>query len=260
MPRQTPPRQVTHAELLERSAADPWVRWCLPDPLPGEAWVHDDVAVVQRRGHRPGFWIAPLPSGMPSAAESDRVRSALTGLRDGDHLRRLGARSVSVPQAHAAMAHAVLDLADGGDWEWRWTEDEPTVDARERHVIPLDDREDEAELRAFTERHNPRVWTEIGTGRVHRWVGLRDPAGDLVAIGGAEREATGIPHLAGIVTAQHRRGEGLASVVSAALTRWSLAEHGVCTLGMFSDNAAARAVYDRLGYRTARAWHSRMLT
>ncbi|WP_298886547.1 GNAT family N-acetyltransferase [uncultured Serinicoccus sp.] len=251
-------RLTSHAELLSLSGDDPWVRWALPDPLQGEVWVHDGVALVQRLGPRPGFWVAPL-RGRGTTTESGRVRTALTQLRQGGHLQRLGARAVSVPQEHAEVAHAVLDLGDGGDWDWMWTTSQPAVDARERDVIPLDDRRDAAELEHFTREHNPRVWTEIGTGRVHHWVGVRGPDGGLVAVGGAEREATGVPHLAGIVTAAPHRGAGLATVVSAALTRWALAGHGACTLGMFSDNTAARRVYARLGFGTARAWHSRML-
>lgn len=265
-------RLTRHADLLALSGGDPWVRWVVPDPLPGEVWVHEGVALVQRLGERPGFWVAPL-SGMPrpggggsvlgseasGATERARVRAALVALRDGGHLPRLGARAVSVPQEHAALAHEVLDLGAGGEWEWMWTTMEPETDDRERDVIPLDDRRDAAELEDFTRAHNPRVWTQIGTGRVHHWVGLRDGAGRLVAIGGAEREATGVAHLAGIVTAREHRGTGLATVVSAALTRWAVAERGVCTLGVFSDNLAARRVYARLGYRTARAWHSRHL-
>ena len=247
-------RLTSHAELLSRSGGDPWVRWVLPDPLQGEVWVHDGVALVQRLGERPGFWVAPLRT-----VTAAQVRSALLRLRDGGHLERLGARAVSVPQEHAEVAHDVLDLGDGGDWDWMWTASQPPVDARESDVIPLDDRRDAAELEEFTRAHNPRVWTQIGTGRVHHWVGVRGPDGHLVAVGGAEREATGVPHLAGIVTATEHRGAGWATVVSAALTRWALAGHGVCTLGMFSDNAAARTVYARLGFRTARAWHSRRL-
>ena len=39
----------------------------------------------------------------------------------------------------------------------------------------------------------------VGTGRVARWIGRRDAAGRLTAVGGAEREAGGVPHLAGTV-------------------------------------------------------------
>lgn len=160
---------------------------------------------------------------------------------------------------HAHVAHEVLALGDGGDWDWMWTTTAPAADRREAELEELDDVRDADEVSAFTRRHNPRVWTEIGTGRVVRWLGRRDADGRLTAVGGAEREAGGVPHLAGIVTAVDRRGEGWGAVVTASLTRWSLREHGVCTLGVFADNDAALRVYRRLGYRTARSWHSRLL-
>lgn len=250
-----------HADLLARSGDDPWVRWYLADPFPGEVWVHEDVALVQRLRRRPGFWVAPL-DGDP-ATEASRVRNALVALRGGGHLERLGAGpesvSISVVQEHAAVAHEVLDLADGGDWEWMWCAAPPPRLPQEDRVVVLDDTADADELGDFTRTHNPRVWTEVGTGRVHQWRGLRDDTGALVAIGGAEVGDAGAPHLAGIVTAGSLRGRGHGSIVSAALTRWALEQHGVCTLGMFSDNHAARRVYERLGFRTARAWHSRAL-
>lgn len=271
-------RLTTHPDLLAASGGDPWVRWVVDPALPGEVWVHEDVALIQRQGVRPGFWVAPLRPGMPSLTaggspaevravlgeaalreEAGRVRSALEQLRDGGHLGRLGSLAVSVPQEHATVVHEVLDLAGGGDWEWMWTERAPERDPREDRVEVLDDRTDAEELAAFSHEHNPRVWTSIGTGQVHRWLGLRGDDGRLQAVGGAEREESGAAHLAGIVTATDRRGQGLGSVVSAALTRWAVAELGVCTLGMFSDNDTARRVYRRLGYRTARAWHSRRL-
>lgn len=256
-----------HRELLDRSGGDPWVRRAVPDPLEGEVWVHQDVALVERIGRRRGFWVAPLRGGMGQltspadlSEESGRVRAALTELRDGGHLARLSSQSVSVVQEHGAVAHEVLDLADGGDWDWMWTATMPPVHPAEARIVVLDDSADAEELRTFSSTHNPRVWTEIGTGRVRHWLGIRDEEGRLLAVGGAEAESTGAPHLAGIVTHTGHRGEGLGTAVSAALTRWSLDNHGIATLGMFSDNSAARAVYDRLGYRTARAWHSRGLT
>lgn len=267
-------RVSSHADLLRLSGDDPWVRWSVPDPFTGEVWVHDDVALVERVGRRRGFWVAPLrhqhgrgqltdrgalADEGAREQEADRVRSALTALRDGGHLTRLGSESVSVVQEHGPVAHEVLDLGPGGDWDWMWTTSDPPAHPLEEQVVVLDDSADAEELQAFSTTHNPRVWTEIGTGRVTRWVGLRDADGSLLAVGGAESEQTGVPHLAGIVSHTGRRGQGLGTAVSAELTRWAVREHRVSTLGMFSDNDVARAVYRRLGYRTARAWHSRQL-
>lgn len=245
----------TMTELLEISGRDPWVRWSLPARPAGEIWTDGRVLLVQRVGWRPGFWVCGL-TGPPTAGE---VREGLLWLRDGGHLVRTGARSVSVPQDHLSVAQDVLPLGDGGDWEWMWTEQAPPADPREQALVELDDVEDAAEIECFSRSHNPRVWTDVGTGRVKRWLGLRGSDGRLVAVGGAEAEASGTPHLAGIVTAADRRREGLGSVISAGLTRTAIEQHGACTLGMFSDNDVARRVYHRLGFRTARAWSSRVL-
>lgn len=265
----TSPRQVTRAQLLDVAGEDPWLRWALADPLPGQAVLHEGVAVVQRLGHRPGLWALPLRPGMrpdrlpdPAglAEEAERVASALRAVRESGLLAAWGVLSASVPQEHAAVGHVELPLSDqGGDWEWMWTTEAPPARADEDRLVLLDDRTDAAELIAFAHAHNPRVWTRIGEGEIVRWVGVRDEGGRLLAVGGAEREGSGVPHLAGILTAGPARGQGWGETVSSALSRWSVAEHGVCTLGMFSDNDVARRLYRRLGYRTARAWHSRHL-
>lgn len=261
--------RLPRAELLALAGEDPWVRWGLGDPLPGGALVHQGVAVVQRLGHRPGLWVAPLRPGRPAdplpggdelAEEGRRVAAALRLVVGTGLLEVWGARSASVPREHAAVGRAVLPLTDeGGDWEWLWTTTAPPADPREAQLVVLDDRADAAELQDFAHAHNPRVWTRIGEGSVLRWVGVRDAEGALLAVGGAEQEDSGVPHLAGILTATSARGQGWGRVVSAALTRWAVAGHGVCTLGMFSDNDAARVLYRGLGYRTARRWCSRSL-
>lgn len=245
----------SHAELRELADDDGWVRWGLPRRLPAAAWFDGRVALVPRLGVRPGFWVAPLPE----PATAGEIRRALTWLRDSGHLDKLGAASVSVPQEHLPVALEVLNLVDGGDWEWMWTTTAPQQDPRENLLVELNDRADADEITAFSRAHNSRVWTEIGVGRIQHWLGLRDSEGHLIAVGGAEVEDSGVPLLSGIVTARDRRGQGLGSVISAALTRVALDEHGVCTLGMFSDNDVARRVYHRLGYRTARRWSSRRL-
>ena len=44
--------------------------------------------------------------------------------------------------------------------------------------------------------------------------------------------------------------------VTAELTRGAIAEHGWCTLGMYSDNPIARDLYTDLGYTIAAEWTS----
>ena len=247
-------REIDGAELRQWAGEDAWVRWGLADPLPGECWVHQDVAMIERFSPRwRSWWVTPVgvaEEAMATSAVASRVRSALTELHAGGHLHRRGSGSISVVRQHASIAHEVLPLGEGGDWDWLWTTREPPVDPREGGLAPLDDSLDQEEIEAFSRRHNPRVWTQVGTGRVYRWLGLRDEHGELIAVGGAEREDSGVDHLAGIVVAQQRRGQGLGRLITAALTRASVQRDGVCALGVFADNTPALALYADLGYRS----------
>lgn len=257
-------RLESRTELLTRSGDDPWIRWGVPETAPdGEPlqfWTHRGIALIQRAGERRGFWVVPLAESSDDGDRAERFTDALIALRDSDLLARVDARSLTVDAAHGSTAHQVFDLADGGNWEWMWTTTEPPMIAAEDRLIALDDTADADEINAFSAANNQRLWTTAGTGHVVHWSGVRDDDGALIAVGGSEREATGVPHLAGIVTHTGHRGLGLGGAVSTGLVRWALADSGVCTLGMYSDNAAARSVYQRIGFATAHAWHSRRLT
>lgn len=245
-----------HAELLRLTDGDPYVRWGVPDPLPSAAFLLPGAVAVERVGQRRGFWVWPFPDA-PDPANT--LRRALRALAGTGELDRPEIETLSVIQPYASVASDVLPLAGGGDWDWMWTTTAPPVVPGEDALVELSDDADAEEIAQMTARHNPRAWAEPGTGRTEVWLGLRDEAGELVAIGGIERLESGVPHLGGILTATHLRGRGLGRLVSAALTRRALAMSEVCTLGMYSDNDPARALYRRLGYRTAKAWSSRRL-
>lgn len=258
---------TSYGDLLRRSEDDPWIRWGLDPATPRELWIHQDIVAIQRHGARRGFWVIPLPpsatadSGVPDHRDdvASRARTALEALRDEGRLTRPRTLTISVDAALGPVAHDVLRLGTGGDWEWMWTVDQPPAVSAEDRLIILDDVADAAEINTFSAAHNHRLWAQAGNGEIVRWCGIRDNAGDLIAVGGAQREESGVPHLAGIVTHTGHRGAGLGSAISAGLTRWALTDSGVCTLGMYSDNTAARSVYRRLGFRTAHCWRSRSL-
>lgn len=248
-------RITSHAELLHLSDGDPWVRWAV---VPGaqQAWHDGRVALILRGDWQPGFWVTPLRGG---AVDAGNVREALEWLASSGEITRTGSTAVSVVQPHVTVLEDVFRVDGGGDWTWMWTERAPEPDPREALLVQLDDSADAEEISVFSRANNPRIWTEVGTGGVHTWLGLRDAGGELIAVGGIETEDTGVPGLAGIVTAASRRGEGLGAVITTALTRRALATHEVCTLGVFSDNTTAIDLYARLGFRTGRAWSSRRL-
>jgi ribosomal protein S18 acetylase RimI-like enzyme len=86
-----------------------------------------------------------------------------------------------------------------------------------------------------------------GDPAVLRWVGIRGPDG-LLACAADTSGATGVGHLSSIAVHPSVLGQGLGAAVTAALVRRMLAEGcDLVTLGMYADNTAGRALYDRLG-------------
>lgn len=251
--------------LLDLTGGDAWVRWGLPSE-PGEIWVHRGVVMVERPAPRPGFWVITPGNQSPPTrhAGPDDVTAALRELRDGGHLQRLGAASLSIEQQWSELVPPIIRVDAGGRWEWHWTTTMPAPgrspqDPDVSAIVELDDHRDAEEITAFLHTHNHRVWQAAGTGLMELWLGVREHTGALLAVGAMMREDSGAPHLGSIVTHTDHRGRGLGHLVSAALTRRGIADHGVCTLGMYSDNDAARRVYERIGYRCAHAWHSRSI-
>jgi len=165
--------------------------------------------------------------------------------------------SVSLPRdADGHLTTHTLDPRN--DWEWFVTEAAPPVQPAEASVAWLDDG-DAAEVRALLDRSSPRHDVRPGEPGVRRWCGIRDD--DRLVGVAAHTEHTehtsGIPHLASITTAPEYRGRGLGAAVTAWLTRTLLAEGApMVTLGMYSDNAVARRVYERLGYVCEREFTS----
>lgn len=241
-----------HAELLELTGGDPFVRWGIPDPLAGYVSANDGAVAVERFGRRGrGLWVFPFAAG-----GTDDIRDLLDQLAAGP-VRDLAITGISVPQGNEVLIDETFGPGPSGNWDWMWTTDAPPRVDLEDRLIPLDDTADADELAALASAHSPTGEGDPGTGRTQLWLGLRNARGELAAAGAMQLWESGAPHLAGIVTHADYRGQGLGRAVTAGLTRHAVAEYGVCTLGMYSDNAPARAVYTGLGYRTAYAWHSR---
>lgn len=55
-------------------------------------------------------------------------------------------------------------------------------------------------------------------------------------------------HIEGVYTAPHARGRGLGTAGTAWVTRWILERAPAATLLVNADNAAARRIYERIGY------------
>lgn len=245
-----------HDHALALSENDPWVRWALARPLTGTVWHGPGTLAVERQGRRHSLVLIPLPSAPDADQAMDQSIAAIV---DGEHLQRLGVASVTVPQQHLDVLQRHLDVGAGGDWEWMWTQHRPARLPAEDDVVTLDDRDDAEQIETLSREHSPTAEGEPGTGRTDLWLGVRGSDG-LIAAGAMQRLPSGIPYLAGIVVHTNFRGQGLGAAVTAGLTRAGLADSGVCALSLYSTNDIGRALYHRLGYATAWAWASRMLT
>lgn len=257
----------TRAQILEVVGDDPFVRYDVVE-RPERAWALGDAVAVTRIGHRGqvglSAWVRPGDDYRAGAlldpdreARLDELLGALLGGAGPEGSPRPGRISVPLGSQHVLQRHARLD--GGGDWEWMVTTREPPPYRPEEALVQLDDAADAGEIAALAGAENPLFEGEPGTGRSELWLGVREAAGRIVACGARHRTPAGAPHLSGILVARAARGRGYGRAITGALTRASIRSEGVCTLGMYADNDAARRLYHSLGYTTAHAWASRQL-
>lgn len=248
-------RRVGHEALLAASGADPYVELAIP---------RDCLAVVGEHGWaalhpwRPsGHWggAAMVTEAAPPDTES-RALEALLALAPDTPLEwfsTLPARELAAPEGFEARG--------SGRWDFLSTRQSvpPVAMAAGLEVVELDDTADAAELEEFGRRHNPDFEGFPGHGYSVLWMGLREESGELAAIGGMHLLATGAPHLSGIVVDRAQRGRGLGRALTVELTSRSIERAGFSTLGVFSANAPALALYHSLGYTSHHSFHTRAL-
>ncbi|QGN57087.1 GNAT family N-acetyltransferase [Nostocoides sp. HKS02] len=240
----------SHAEVLDASGGDAFIRYDLPTALEHPGWALGRAVVVTRRTHtrRLGLLVLGPPADV-DALSAHLVREAL--LPPG-----VGAVTVAHDALAAVAAH--LPLADGNDWEWMYAVSPPPLVAAESRLVALGP-DDLGDLQDLLGSANPRTDARPFAYPGQVWVGVRTDSGRLVACGVREPSLAGYPILSGITVDPAHRGTGLGLAVTAYLTRAAVAQAGVCTLGMYSDNDVARRVYRGLGYRGDHRWASRRL-
>lgn len=250
-------RVGTRHALLAAVDDDVFVRCEIPDDPPVLAWVSGGSAVMVRQRHTGQPGLAAI------GAADDLVR-LLRHVTDGpDRSLLTGLDTITVARAAWPAVSRQLDVRPGGgSWDWMWTDREPDVPPDPR-LVALDDSADAAELLALNARDSPTAESEPGSGRTEVWLGVRAPDGAIAAAGALHRTSAGAPHLAGVVVAREHRGQGLGAAVTAGLTRAALLADGpvtgVCTLGRYAGNDAARGLYRRLGFRIAQSFTSRAI-
>jgi ribosomal protein S18 acetylase RimI-like enzyme len=244
-------QQITsHADLLAATDDSAFIRYDIPLPLEGTGYALDGAVALPRRTHtrRLGMLLMGTPDAIGRLVGTMLTRDLLPT----DLLR------VAVQRGALDAVAAHLPLADGNEWEWMYAAQAPPVVPAESRLVGLA-QADLPEIRGLFDVANPRTDARPFAFPDQQWVGARDGSGRLVASGVREPNVAGWPALSGITVHPDERGTGLGLAVTAYLTREAVRERGVCTLGMYSDNDAARRVYHGLGYGGDHLWSSRRL-
>jgi hypothetical protein len=240
----------THAELLDATHGSAFIRYDIPAALEQPAWTLGEAVALSRPTTIRGLRL--LVIGPPEDA------GELVGAMVAEGLHPPDLAGVTVQRGSLGAVAAHLPVGDGNEWEWMYAvASPPRVDGEDR-LVPLSE-EDLPDIAALLAEANPRTDARPFEQPGEQWVGARDGEGRLVACGVREPNVAGFPLLSGITVAPSVRGTGLGLAVTASLTRAALADSGVCTLGMYSDNDVARRLYHGLGYTGDHLWSSRDL-
>lgn len=223
-------------QLLAATDHDPIVKAVvLNGRMIGNAWsANGAFAWLVTHRHDPSIMSIGNPQGAVRIVES--MDRGFPGLRHA-----------SLPRGW--LAHLSTYTPERvSNWEWFWTATAPESQSQSADARWLEDSEDD-DVRGLLEAAMPDASAWPGDERVKRWAGIRDSQGRLVACTADTAHATSIGHLSSVATAPDQRRKGYA----AALTAWITGQHlndgaEMVTLGMYSDNAAARRLYTNLGF------------
>ncbi|GAB2478425.1 hypothetical protein GCM10027063_19850 [Promicromonospora xylanilytica] len=226
---------------------------------PDDAGAAGVVELVDPTGERAGLVYTAV-------GEPERVAALLRTVTPGGPVRR-----ATLTRGTGALAGDTLSgwgLVPGATWDRMATEAAPDVPAADGAVVELLDLDRDAdEIAALLAVANPATRQGVRGPRAHRarWYGVRmrpdgaaGRAGSLVAVGSATPVPGTAVHLGAIGTLPPFRGRGYAAALTARMTADGVAESGLVTLGLYDDNAAARRIYERLGFVLAHeveTWH-----
>ncbi len=139
-------------------------------------------------------------------------------------------------------------------WEWMVIRDRPVSVPAEHRLRPLTPADRDATVACLAVANPATEAIPVADGE--RWWGVDAPDGSLLGVIGAEPrpgaiDGAGSWHLHGLGVRPGARGQGLGGALTAGAARALLAEGADwVSLGMWDDNAGARRLYHRLGFRT----------
>jgi ribosomal protein S18 acetylase RimI-like enzyme len=237
-------REIGVTELFG-SADDPFVRHHMDPRHTRRAWVHGRAVVVDATRARPRDVVAgPVYTCLGPVDDLAELMAEVAAAQPAPW--RLSVET-------AAYDEVPVEWRQRSHHRWHWM----TTTTAPATVADAEVVEDAREIDAVLDLANPDSFARPGVDDLDAWLGIRAPDGRLLAVGAVLRMSDGTGHLRGVSVLPAERGRGLGTAVSTALTARALAGgSGVATLGVYVDNAAATAIYGRLGYAVTHTFAS----
>lgn len=219
------------ADLVAASGGDPLVRHLVPHLSAGAPIMASEGAVLFAYDYWDGTGAQVV--GEPVAAAKLALSAAW-----------------ELPTDYCAVPEGAVGLL--GDafspdtpWCFRWTDQRPAAP----HLPAgwLSDSEYQ-EVEALLTVSFSTASARPGSRHARRWAGIRDADGRLIAAA-ADCTESEVGFMASVVSDLRLRRTGVGVAMTSWMTHALLDDYGIAALWQYSDNIAATALYDKLGYR-----------
>ena len=224
---------LTTAELVRVSGGEPLIVWAGQGFRPGvRAWYDGDAVLAAAPDLSNRNRLAVVG---PVDAAARLVAGALAEL--GPSFRAFGDE-----QLIRDLAVRVPELSFSAAFGWMHTSELPVMTTTAAWL------EGDTGVEALLTEAAPASYAWPGRSGVRRWAAATGDGGELLSVAADAWSAPEFGFLAGVATRPAARGRGLSRQVCAFVTAELLKQHGRVGLMVDRDNAAAIAIYQRLGY------------
>jgi len=188
--------------------------------------------------------------------------SPLSALREPTEAAFADLRALTAPGEIVGLVCA-FPVEVPGDWEIvlaRMIDQMVCEDFRPAALIePVElSSRDVPEMIALTKLTEPGPF-EHGTIGMGRYIGIRAADGTLAAMAGKRMSLTDFREISAVCTHPDHRGKGYAGRLMSVLAREIVAQGRNPFLHVKTENASAKHLYDRLGFRVRRETHFTVL-